>query len=158
MPTQLRFRSETTLPRVSACSWSLRLVSTVRHLVFLYSTLRRWAHAQPLSTRSALITELIAGARTSEPEIASSMVHALASVCLSAGKNLGAPSKVAIEELVMETFDRPGLGTSPSPTSLCTFSLAEAFAHHSEPFNDALSRVVAGLALHDPESVRSIIE
>lgn len=58
---------------------------------------------------SALITELVAGAR-SEDEISASMVHALACVCKSAGKNLGDASKEAIEELVHETFRHPGLG------------------------------------------------
>ncbi|CDZ97184.1 Protein containing adaptin N-terminal region [Phaffia rhodozyma] len=83
-----------------------------------------------------LITELVAGCRTSEPEIASSMAHALASVCMTAGKNLGAGSKSAIEELIGETFETPG----------------------HDAFNEAIARVVAGLTLYDNESAQPVFE
>lgn len=93
------------------------------------------------------------------------MVHALACVCKSAGKNLGPASKEAIEELVHETFRQPGLGehylspplparrvelTSPSPFPLSV--------PPPEPYNAAIANVVGGLAIHSPEDVRTIIE
>ena len=64
------------------------------------------------------------------------MVHALGCVCKSAGKNLSPASKTSIEELITECFYSPGL----------------------EPYNAAIAQVVAGLALHQPEDVRMILE
>jgi len=51
-----------------------------------------------------LITELIGGIRSGEKDIAASVVQALAAVCSSAGKNIGATAKASIVDLVEEAF------------------------------------------------------
>lgn len=54
-----------------------------------------------------LITELVGNVRSAEKDIAPSVVQALAAVCASAGKNIGAAAKGAIVELVEEAFAEP---------------------------------------------------
>jgi len=83
-----------------------------------------------------LITELIGGVRTAEKEVAPSVVNALAAVCSSAGKNIGAAAKTSIIELVEEAF----------------------MGGHNEPYNSAIGAVVAGLAKHDAETIRPIVD
>lgn len=112
---------------------------------------------------SALITELVAGARLPEPEIASSMVHALACVATSAGSNFGAASKTAVEELVLETFENSGTGASlpirPLRWSTLTFLLSIFLRlTRADAYIEAMSRVIGGLALHDVEAVRPVFE
>jgi hypothetical protein len=51
-----------------------------------------------------LITELIGGVRAGEGDVATSMVQALAAVCNSAGKNIGAAARGSIVELIEEAF------------------------------------------------------
>ncbi|CAK9780191.1 putative regulation of translational elongation-related protein [Cutaneotrichosporon oleaginosum] len=83
-----------------------------------------------------LITELIGGVRGAEKEIAPSVMLALGAVCASAGKNISAPAKSSIIELVEEAFaDSRG-----------------------ESFNKAVGSVIAGLAVHDVESIRPLVD
>lgn len=51
-----------------------------------------------------LITELIGGIKAGDRDIAPSMAQALAAVCNSAGKNIGAAAKAAIIDLVEDAF------------------------------------------------------
>ncbi|WWD15877.1 hypothetical protein CI109_100301 [Kwoniella shandongensis] len=83
-----------------------------------------------------LITELIGGVRAGDNDIAPSMANALAAVCASAGKNIGAAAKGSIIELVEEAFT----------------------AGRNENYNLAISRVISGLAQTDPPSIQPIIE
>ncbi|WRT67086.1 uncharacterized protein IL334_004052 [Kwoniella shivajii] len=83
-----------------------------------------------------LITELIGGIRSGDNEIAPSIANALASVCKSAGKNIGAGAKAQIVELVEEAFT----------------------AGRNENYNTAISRIISGLAFSDSESIQSIVE
>jgi len=83
-----------------------------------------------------LITELVGLVRSSEKDIQPSIAIALAAVCASAGKSIGPAAKASIVELVEEAF-------------------AEA---RSETYNNAIGKVVAGLAQTDPESIRPIVE
>lgn len=83
-----------------------------------------------------LITELLGGVRGADKEIAPSVLLALGAVCASAGKNIGAGAKASIVELIEEAF---------------TLSAGEAY-------NKAAGSVVAGLAAHDAESIRSIVD
>ncbi|WWC61174.1 uncharacterized protein I303_103754 [Kwoniella dejecticola CBS 10117] len=83
-----------------------------------------------------LITELIGGIRAGDNEIAPSMAYALAAVCKSAGKNIGAGARAQITELVEEAFT----------------------AGKNENYNTAISHVVSGLALNDSSSIANIVE
>ncbi|KAK8869849.1 hypothetical protein IAR55_000417 [Kwoniella newhampshirensis] len=83
-----------------------------------------------------LITELIGGVRSGDNDIAPSMANALAAVCASAGKNIGAAAKGSIIEMVEEAFT----------------------AGRNENYNQAISRVISGLAQSDPPSIQPIIE
>ncbi|KZO93854.1 ARM repeat-containing protein [Calocera viscosa TUFC12733] len=90
-----------------------------------------------LQTRvDPVVTELMTGARTGEPEIRSSMAVALAAVVKSAGKAVGEAARAALLELVSDTFADPG----------------------SEPYNSAIADLFAALALHDEELTRSLAE
>lgn len=71
-------------------------------------------------------------------------------------------SKALVEELVAEAFQSPGLGQS-APLTLSAISLAtrradDAFMPTAEPYNDAIARVVSGLALNDPQDVLTILQ
>ena len=79
------------------------------------------------------------------------MAQALAAVCSSAGKNIGASAKASILELVEEAFTdgRPGKSLPPLKRD------ADAVA---ENYNLAMGKVVSGLAKNDAVSVRSIVE
>ena len=81
-----------------------------------------------------LVTELVGLARSSEKDVQPSVVSALGAVCQSAAKNIGPAAKAQIVELVEEAFS----------------------AGRGESYNQAIGRVVAGLATHDPESIRGI--
>ncbi|WVF72242.1 hypothetical protein IAT40_007054 [Kwoniella sp. CBS 6097] len=83
-----------------------------------------------------LITELIGGVRSGDSDIAPSMAYALAAVCKSAGKNIGAAAKGQIIELVEEAFT----------------------AGAKENYNKAISQVISGLAVTDPSSIQPIID
>ncbi|WWD10197.1 hypothetical protein V865_008331 [Kwoniella europaea PYCC6329] len=83
-----------------------------------------------------LITELIGGIRSGDNEIAPSMANALAAVCKSAGKNIGAGAKAQILELVEEAFT----------------------AGRNENYNTSISRIVSGLGFSDPPSIESIVK
>ncbi|WVR05268.1 hypothetical protein IAU60_002280 [Kwoniella sp. DSM 27419] len=83
-----------------------------------------------------LITELIGGVRSGDSDIAPSMANALAAVCKTAGKNIGAGAKGQIIELVEEAF----------------------MAGAKENYNKAISAVVAGLAESDTPSIQPIID
>ncbi|EIW69657.1 hypothetical protein TREMEDRAFT_73934 [Tremella mesenterica DSM 1558] len=83
-----------------------------------------------------LITELIGGIKSSEKDIAPSMVQALAAVCNSAGKNIGPAARTAIIDLVEEAF----------------------MEGRHENYNQAIGKVIAGLAKNDPDSIRSIVD
>lgn len=61
-----------------------------------------------------LITELVGLVRTSEKDVQPSVATALGAVCASAGKNIGAPAKASIVELVEEAFAEGRNGGSPS--------------------------------------------
>lgn len=83
-----------------------------------------------------LITELIGGIRAAEKDIAPSVALALAAVCTSAGKNIGAPAKAAIIDLVEDAFAEP----------------------RTETYNTAMGKIVAGLAVHDAQTIRPIVD
>jgi hypothetical protein len=83
-----------------------------------------------------LITELIGGIRSAEKDVAPSVVNALAAVCNSAGKNIGPAAKGTIIELVEEAFSNA----------------------HNEPYNTAIGAVLAGLAKHDAETIRPVVD
>ncbi|WWC90100.1 uncharacterized protein L201_005033 [Kwoniella dendrophila CBS 6074] len=82
-----------------------------------------------------LITELIGGIRSGDNEIAPSMANALAAVCRSAGKNIGAGAKAQIIELVEEAFT----------------------AGRNENYNTSISRIIAGLGYSDSASIQDIV-
>jgi hypothetical protein len=54
-----------------------------------------------------LITELVGNIRSAEKDVAPSVVAALAAVCSSAGKNIGAAAKASVIDLVEEAFAEP---------------------------------------------------
>lgn len=83
-----------------------------------------------------LITELIGGVRSAEPDIASSVVVALAAVCASAGKNIGPAARASIIELAEEAF----------------------MDGHNEQYNVAMGSTLAGLAKHDPEAIQPVVD
>jgi hypothetical protein len=83
-----------------------------------------------------LITELIGGVRSADKDIAPSVLNALAAVCASAGKNIGAAAKTSIIELLEE-----GLSGA-----------------HNEPYNAAAGAVLGSLAAHDAEDIRPIVD
>lgn len=61
-----------------------------------------------------LITELLTASKTAESDILPSIVEALAAVARSAGKNIGAPVKENLMELIEEAFDVKTPGESRS--------------------------------------------
>lgn len=83
-----------------------------------------------------LITELIGGVRSAEKDIAPSVLGALGAVCASAGGNISGPAKASIIELVEECF-------------------AES---RGESFSKAVGGILSGLAKHDPESIRPVVD
>jgi len=83
-----------------------------------------------------LITELVGGVRSADKDVAPSVAQALAAVCTTAGKGLGAPAKSAIVDLVEDAFGE-GRG---------------------ENYNTAIGKVVGGLAIHDPQCLRPIVD
>ncbi|KAL7422316.1 translational activator of GCN4 [Cryptotrichosporon argae] len=83
-----------------------------------------------------LITELIGVVHAADKDIQASVAGALAAVCASAGKNIGPAAKAAIVELAEEAFAEP----------------------RGETYSTAIARVVSGLAKHDPEAVRPIVD
>lgn len=83
-----------------------------------------------------LITELIGGVRSSDRDIAPSVAQALAAVCSSGGKNIGAAAQASIVDLIEEAFTE-GRG---------------------ENYNIAVGKIVSGLARNDPESIRSVVD
>ncbi|KAH9944598.1 armadillo-type protein [Amylocystis lapponica] len=82
-----------------------------------------------------VITELIAGTRSNEDGIASSLVLALAQVVRSAGMNVGEKAREACAELVIEAFKET----------------------HDESYVHSVAALLAALATF-PEIVRPIIE
>jgi hypothetical protein len=61
-----------------------------------------------------LITELLTASKTAETDVLPSIVEALAAVARSAGKNIGAPIKENLMELIDEAFDVKTPGESSS--------------------------------------------
>jgi hypothetical protein len=59
-----------------------------------------------------LITELATAIRSAESDIAPSIAEAIAAVCRTAGKNLGAPAKQSIIEICEEAFAKKHNGES----------------------------------------------
>jgi hypothetical protein len=74
----------------------------MKHQVGLTLQLLAQANVQPRV--DPLITELVGLVRTSEKDVQPSVAAALGAVCASAGKNIGAPAKASIVELVEEAF------------------------------------------------------
>ena len=83
-----------------------------------------------------LITELVTGIKSSEKDVAASMVLALGAVCQSAGKNIGEAARGQIVDLVEEAF----------------------VESHGETYSGAIGKVIAGLAGTNSEYIRSITE
>ncbi len=83
-----------------------------------------------------VVTELTTGIKTAESDIAPSVAEALAAVCASAGNNIGPVAKAGIIELAEEAFEE-------KPT---------------ESFANAMGKIIAGLSLHDAQSVAIIIK
>jgi hypothetical protein len=98
-----------------------------------------------------VVTELMTGIKGADNDIAPSVVMALAAVCKSAGKSIGEAARGGIVDLVEEGFmgGRNGMsfawGTGGKLTIL-------------ESYDKAIARVVSGLAIHNPEYIRSIVE
>jgi len=91
-----------------------------------------------LQTRvDPVVTELMAGARTNEPDIRSSMAVALAAVVKSAGKAVGEAARASLIELVSDTFAEP---------------------NGSESYNGAIADIFAALALYDEDLTQSLAE
>ncbi|EJT96915.1 ARM repeat-containing protein [Dacryopinax primogenitus] len=90
-----------------------------------------------LQTRvDPVVTELMTGARSGEPEIRSSMAVALAAVVKGAGKSVGEVARSSLLELVSDTFAEPV----------------------TESYNSAIADLFAALALHDESLTRSLAE
>ena len=104
-----------------------------------------------------VITELMTGIRGADNEIAPSVVLALAAVCKSAGKNVGEAARASIIELVEEAFTAGRNGTSP-PILLAMEREGARLIPDAENYDKAISRVISGLAIHDPEIIRPIVE
>ena len=76
------------------------------------------------------------------------MAQALGAVCSSAANNIGSVARAAIIELVEDAFAETRNG-----------ELARtARADRAENYNLAIGKIVAGLAKHDPEIIRSLVE
>lgn len=103
-----------------------------------------------------VVTELMTGIRGADNEIAPSVVMALAAVCKSAGKNIGEAARGNIVELVEEAFTAGRNGESCFPS--VSFLLHMRADGALENYDKAISRVVSGLAIHDAESIRPIVE
>lgn len=101
-----------------------------------------------------VITELMTGIRAADNEIAPSVVLALAAVCKSAGKNIGETARSNIIELVEEAFNSGRNGTYSSSEARKDRGCAD----NAENYDKAISRVVSGLAIHDPEIIRPVVE
>lgn len=99
-----------------------------------------------------LITELITASKTAESDVLPSIVEALAAVARSAGKNIGPAVKEALMELIDEAFEAKVSGMSTQSGNIIT---ADDFP--SDAYSAAVGKLIAGLSLWDPESVRDVL-
>ncbi|SCZ89778.1 BZ3500_MvSof-1268-A1-R1_Chr1-3g01573 [Microbotryum saponariae] len=84
----------------------------------------------------AVVTDLVNLATTESGEIRDSVVNGLAAVVFSGGKNL-----------------------TSGPQAACVDLVSQAFSEHGrEPYNLAISRLLAGLATHDPSSISFLVQ
>ncbi|KDE04239.1 hypothetical protein MVLG_05338 [Microbotryum lychnidis-dioicae p1A1 Lamole] len=84
----------------------------------------------------AVVTDLVNLAMTESGELRDSVVNGLAAVVVSGGKNL-----------------------TSGPQAACVDLVSEAFSEHGrEPYNLAISRLLAGLATHDPSSISFLVQ
>ncbi|SCV68098.1 BQ2448_219 [Microbotryum intermedium] len=84
----------------------------------------------------AVVTDLVNLATTESGDIRDSVVNGLAAVVVSGGKNL-----------------------TSGPQAACVDLVSEAFSEHGpEPYNLAISRLLAGLATHDPSSISFLVQ
>ncbi|KAK4705757.1 hypothetical protein P7C70_g456, partial [Phenoliferia sp. Uapishka_3] len=83
-----------------------------------------------------LITELTNLASTEEGEVRDSVVSGLANVVLSGGQNLPEESKSSLLDLVGEAFSE---------------------SNNKEPYNSAIGRLVAAVAVHEASLIESIV-
>ena len=100
-----------------------------------------------------LITELITASKTAESDVLPSIVEALAAVARSAGKNVGPVVKEMLMELIDESFDAK---TSGMPTRRRNVAI-KADHLSVDAYSAAVGKLIAGLSLWDPESVRDIL-
>lgn len=101
-----------------------------------------------------LITELLTASKTAESDIQPSIVEALAAVARSAGKNIGAPIKENLMELIEEAFDVKTPGESQSGQGI---SVIGADTYPTDAYSNAIGKLIAGLSLWDPEGVRDVL-